>query len=384
MFLSSGRFKIRDRNNARSTSVTVTDLDQLLSSAVTADDIIEDDDGNVYKINQKGVWSRDKTIATAEVYTKAEVDESISIAFSDIPTVDLSGYALTADVPSLYAGVHIQDTVPLDAVVDDTWFDTANQQWKRKKLNSGNFFDNFSLSDLTWSCANSTYCTYGEGVKQEGDVLSFNLKWHAQIKFEVINSADIASPLTWTFAPNHNSEVINHTGGYIRNSNGGNPKTGKVYLHTSWYSWDTFIPSETAVGALVTASIDELKGIAPEALDTIQELATAIQNSDSTVTDILTTQSNKANSVDVYTKTETDALSLNKANSVDVYTKTETDALSLNKANSVDVYTKTETDALSSDKANSVDVYTKTEIDALSLNNAVDVDGNVYIGVADF
>ena len=53
----------------------------------------------------------------------------------------------------------------------------------------------------------------------------------------------------------------------------------------------------------------------------------------------------------------------NKANSSDVYTKTETDGLLNNKANANDVYTKSETDGLLNDKANSSDVYTKTEAD---------------------
>ena len=52
----------------------------------------------------------------------------------------------------------------------------------------------------------------------------------------------------------------------------------------------------------------------------------------------------KANSSDVYTKTETDGLLNNKANANDVYSKTETDELLNNKANSSDVYTKSESD----------------------------------------
>lgn len=52
----------------------------------------------------------------------------------------------------------------------------------------------------------------------------------------------------------------------------------------------------------------------------------------------------KANSSDVYSKTETDGLLNNKANTNDVYSKTKTDELLNNKANSSDVYTKSETD----------------------------------------
>lgn len=53
-----------------------------------------------------------------------------------------------------------------------------------------------------------------------------------------------------------------------------------------------------------------------------------------------------------------------KANSSDVYTKTETDGLLNNKANKSDVYTKAETDGLLNDKANTNNVYTKSETDA--------------------
>lgn len=53
---------------------------------------------------------------------------------------------------------------------------------------------------------------------------------------------------------------------------------------------------------------------------------------------------NKANSSDVYTKTETDGLLNNKANTNDVYSKTKTDELLNNKANKSDVYTKSESD----------------------------------------
>jgi len=69
-----------------------------------------------------------------------------------------------------------------------------------------------------------------------------------------------------------------------------------------------------------------------------------------------TALNDKANSADVYTKTDADAKFLTSANIAD-------------KANSADVYTKTDADAkfLTSasiaDKANSADVYTKTDAD---------------------
>ena len=51
-----------------------------------------------------------------------------------------------------------------------------------------------------------------------------------------------------------------------------------------------------------------------------------------------------------------------KANSADVYTKGETDALIAPFAKSADVYTKGEADALINVKANASDVYTKAEV----------------------
>lgn len=85
----------------------------------------------------------------------------------------------------------------------------------------------------------------------------------------------------------------------------------------------------------------------------------------------------KANSSDVYTKTQTDDLLVDKADSTSVYTKNEADAIvdGINgsialKANSSSVYTKTQTDGLLDDKADSDSVYTKTEADDLLSSKA--------------
>ena len=72
----------------------------------------------------------------------------------------------------------------------------------------------------------------------------------------------------------------------------------------------------------------------------------------------------KANSSDVYTKTQVDTKLETKANSSDVYTKEEIDTSLGKKANSDDVYTKTELGESLALKANSSDVYTKEESDA--------------------
>lgn len=73
----------------------------------------------------------------------------------------------------------------------------------------------------------------------------------------------------------------------------------------------------------------------------------------------------KANSADVYTKTEANGLLDKKANASDVYTKTEADGLLGAKANSADVYTKTEADNLLIVKADASAVYTKEEANNL-------------------
>lgn len=108
-------------------------------------------------------------------------------------------------------------------------------------------------------------------------------------------------------------------------------------------------------------------------------------------TDLANALSAKANSADVYTKTQADGLLADKADADDVYTKTQTDNLLAGKANASNVYSKTETDNLLAGKLSSVawgdiggtlanqadlqsaltskadasSVYTKTEADAL-------------------
>jgi phage-related tail fiber protein len=121
----------------------------------------------------------------------------------------------------------------------------------------------------------------------------------------------------------------------------------------------------------------------------------------------------KANSADVYTKTQIDTeistLNTNinaKANSADVYTKTDADALLANKAAKAttlsgygitDAYTKNETGELLANKADKAttlagysisDAYTKTEInnEITTLNNKINVklDANSVIDGGEF
>lgn len=105
--------------------------------------------------------------------------------------------------------------------------------------------------------------------------------------------------------------------------------------------------------------------VAQDDFDDLEErVATAEGEIDQLQIDI----ADKANSADVYTKTEVDSAVGAKANSSDVYTKeqtytkTEVDGLVGAKANASDVYTKTEADGLLDAKADAADVYTKTEV----------------------
>jgi hypothetical protein len=72
----------------------------------------------------------------------------------------------------------------------------------------------------------------------------------------------------------------------------------------------------------------------------------------------------KANSSDVYTKTQVDTSLGLKANSADVYTKTQVDTSLGLKANSDDVYTKTQVDTSLNLKANSADVNSSLALKA--------------------
>lgn len=67
----------------------------------------------------------------------------------------------------------------------------------------------------------------------------------------------------------------------------------------------------------------------------------------------------------------------NKANSSDVYTKTETDGLLNNKANKSDVYTKSETDGLLNDKANKTETDNKINEPLYNLGAYDTISGNV-------
>lgn len=100
---------------------------------------------------------------------------------------------------------------------------------------------------------------------------------------------------------------------------------------------------------------------------TIEEHTGTIADINADIGEINTALGNKANSSDVYNKTQVDEKLGLKANVSDVYNKSEVDTKVGAKANSSDVYTKSEVDTKVGAKANSSDVYTKTTADSTFL-----------------
>lgn len=67
---------------------------------------------------------------------------------------------------------------------------------------------------------------------------------------------------------------------------------------------DSNYQTENEVNTIVSDKIKEIVGDAPEAYDTLKEIADALSDNDNAVSAIVNTLSEKANSEDVYTKTE--------------------------------------------------------------------------------
>ena len=103
------------------------------------------------------------------------------------------------------------------------------------------------------------------------------------------------------------------------------------------------VPTLTEGTKIADFSIGAVEGelFAPPQSSEINDNVTAV-NSTWSSTKISNELSFKANSADVYTKSEVDTALSNKANAADVYTKSEVDTALSNKANVADVYTKTE------------------------------------------
>ena len=78
------------------------------------------------------------------------------------------------------------------------------------------------------------------------------------------------------------------------------------------------------VSSLIDTKISALVDSATEELNTLKELATAIQGNQSTITAINNAITSKADKATTYTKTEVDTELAKKANTADVFTKSET------------------------------------------------------------
>lgn len=120
----------------------------------------------------------------------------------------------------------------------------------------------------------------------------------------------------------------------------------------------------------VDKKVSDLVNSAPETLDTLNELANALGDDPNFATTIATQIGNKANSSDVYNKSETDTLLADLAKTSDLATVATTGSYNdlLDKPTSFDVdlsnyYTKSEVDNLLSNI--SVDSITNEEIEGI-------------------
>lgn len=122
----------------------------------------------------------------------------------------------------------------------------------------------------------------------------------------------------------------------------------------------------------VDKKVSDLVNSAPETLDTLNELASALGNDSNFATTIATQIGNKANSSDVYNKSETDTLLSALAKTSDLATVATTGSYNdlLDKPTSFDVdlsnyYTKSEVDNLLSNI--SVNSITSEEIEEICI-----------------
>ena len=136
-----------------------------------------------------------------------------------------------------------------------------------------------------------------------------------------------------------------------------------VPTNVSDFTNDANYQTETDVNNAIKAVV----GAAPEALDTLEEIAKKLKDGDDVVAALTATVSAKANSADVYTKTEFDNKGyLTEHQSLSAYSTTEqmnsaiSDAVAT-KANSADVYTKSEVDAELTKKLDAT-AYTPTDL----------------------
>lgn len=121
-----------------------------------------------------------------------------------------------------------------------------------------------------------------------------------------------------------------------------------------------------AVGEIVDQKIAELVDTAPEALDTLNELATALGDDPNFATTMATELGKKANAADVYTKKEID----DQLGDIDE----ALDAI-LNGETTLDYLTREQADALYAPKGG-INVVTQAEYDALG--DVVNSDNKLY------
>jgi len=126
----------------------------------------------------------------------------------------------------------------------------------------------------------------------------------------------------------------------------------------------------TEVKGFVASQVSGLVGSAPETLDTLKEIADALGNDPNLATTLTNKIGQKANTADVYTKTQADS-TFATPSAVDTklapYAKTaDMNTALAAKANSADVYTKTLADSTFAKKSElpSIEEVTAAEITA--------------------
>lgn len=145
--------------------------------------------------------------------------------------------------------------------------------------------------------------------------------------------------------------------------------------------------TKTQTDNAISTKVAEIVDAAPEALNTLNELATALGNDPNFAATVSAQIGAKANASEVYTTTQTDqAISsavASKANSADVYTKSAVDTALSAKANTSDTYTKTGTDnAITSAIANKVTSTDISSIKVVSELPTIQETGVLYIKIS--
>lgn len=147
--------------------------------------------------------------------------------------------------------------------------------------------------------------------EQEGDepttetIDLFSARYYAELAQDIYNNMSFDS------VPTENSNnMVN---------------SGVVYSALNLKADKSTTYTKTETDNLINTRLAELVASAPAALDTLQELATALGNDPNFATTIATQLGNKADKSTTYTKTEVDTALSAKADQSTTYTKTEVD-----------------------------------------------------------